>query len=59
MNEISIIIDGVRYDAVKAEELYSCKGCVFQKRNKMCVFVKFCAHNRDIIFKKSNKKFEP
>ena len=60
MNEVSIIINGVRYDAVETKELYSCEGCDL---TEMCSkpLIGFCTdwflHN--IVFKKSDKKFEP
>ena len=63
MNEVSIIINGVRYDAVEAEST----GCKW----KDCDLFKYCRHNgyrnprvceispKNITFKKSTKKFEP
>jgi hypothetical protein len=71
MNEVSIIINGVRYDAlggVKTQN--SCKGCdmasecedlfgVIDSRTGMYINTvdDFCVKN-NIIFKKSDKKFE-
>ena len=57
MNEVSIIINGVRYDAVKG--IY-CSECVFdidcerEKANLCSILDVF-----DCGFKKSDKKFEP
>ena len=57
MNEVSIIINGVRYDAV---EWLWCIECVFDKD---CG--RHCANLCDLLgvsncgFKKSDKKFEP
>lgn len=62
MNEVSIIINGVRYDAVETE-LTGCKW-------KDCDLFKYCRHNeyrdprvceispKNITFKKSTKSFE-
>lgn len=60
MNEVSIIINGVRYDAVMQDD--SRKGCLG------CAFFETCAKNisnclflgdtEGMIFKKSDKKFE-
>lgn len=63
MNEVSIIINGVRYDAVEASK----KGCVCHG----CDLEKLCDNSPDCIvdlcatlvgklrcFKKSDKKFE-
>ena len=61
MNEVSIIINGVRYDAVDAPLTnYPCSHCdaydycIEQKDDVLCA-----THNvLDKIFKKSDKKFE-
>ena len=62
MNEVSIIINGVRYDAVELENLPSCKG--------YCDLYDFCREDCEYslcgyfelqdfsLFKKSDKKFE-
>ena len=61
MNEVSIIINGVRYDSIQVEGEASCKMCDLNS----------CCHDYDIIFfctsvcnlsqcfKKFDKKFEP
>ena len=60
-NEISIIIDGVRYDAVETN-LTGCKknGCdLFRYCYKGYENPRVCKiASRNIIFKKSDKKFE-
>ena len=57
MNEVSIIINGVRYDEVKSEHPFCCKGCAFSK--KLCKLTDLCRYKgEDYIFKKSDKKFE-
>lgn len=57
MNEVSIIINGVRYDAVKSEQPFNCKGCAFIKPS--CKLTDLCRYKgEDYIFKKSDKKFE-
>ena len=63
MNEVSIIINGVRYDAVKGD--YHCKDCDL---NDKCSYLQdkldvdllhLCAHEMPKqVFKKSDKKFE-
>lgn len=58
MDQISIIINGVRYDAVKAEEHKSCKGCELKPDHLPCLLA-LCNYNGgDFIFKKSTKSFE-
>ena len=56
MNEVSIIINGVRYDAVKG---LFCTACVFDED---CYRHIFCLCDmlgvNDCGFKKSDKKFE-
>lgn len=69
MTEISIIINGVRYDAVYSKGLY-CECCDINELcsslfdftcsfSGMCEngLIEFCLHN-NIVFKKSDKKFE-
>lgn len=56
-NQVSIIINGVRYDAVKFDKsVHQCELCE-------CVGVCFklgaCPLPSDYFFKKSDKKFEP
>lgn len=58
MNEISIIINGVRYDAVEKEEQENvCGGCDLYGK---CVLTESCETliSLERVFKKSNKKFE-
>ena len=71
MNEVSIIINGVRYDSVSGIKTQnSCKDCdmtsecedlfgVIDSRTGMYINTvdDFCVKN-NIIFKKSDKKFE-
>lgn len=52
MNEVSIIINGVRYDAVKPEIPNSCAGCEIQ----LAEACGMCSLNK--VFKKSTKSFE-
>lgn len=56
-NQMSIIINGVRYDSTKEKKLYSSEGCELLKKNRICLLTRFCGPNRTI-FKKSDKKFE-
>lgn len=59
MNEVSIIINGVRYDAVETEYPCSCKGCVFATKFNLCEMTDLCRYKgADYIFKKSTKSFE-
>ena len=56
-NQVSIIINGVRYDAVKVENNdYTCKGC--ELPIGIC---EICGSllNDCQVFKKSDKEFEP
>ena len=57
MNEVSIIIDGVRYDAVE-DHTTLCSECdlreCLDRRYCLCLGLKM----ENIIFKKSDKKFE-
>lgn len=60
MNKVSIIINGVRYDAVEDEESYCCGCdlldlCKFHCNNSLCEQLGI---NLGFIFKKSNKNFE-
>jgi hypothetical protein len=52
MNEVSIIINGVRYDAVKSEKPLSCEGCEIPMAEACCI----C--DLKGVFKKSTKSFE-
>lgn len=56
MNEVSIIINGVRYDAIQSGRPYSCRDCDLFCPEE-CKFVEICNEN-DTIFNKSNKSFE-
>lgn len=64
MNEISIIINGVRYDAVEEKDTNFNSQCAFYSKGKHCVD---CIIGMDTcerligvegVFKKSNKSFE-
>lgn len=59
-NQVSIIINGVKYDEVEAECTYSCEICdlmdVCDVENNICTALNVHAFN---CFKKSDKKFEP
>ena len=58
MNEVSIIINGVRYDAMEREtQEFLCCGCDLYKN---CKLADTCGDliGLNKIFKKSNKKFE-
>ena len=56
MNEVSIIINGVRYDAVEAEpQDFICKGCELPM-GLLCSDCQNMLANK--VFKKSDKKFE-
>lgn len=59
MNEVSIIINGMRFDAVNEEDYRSCKGCDIGKNASTagCLLSGLC-RRRNIIFKKSTKSFE-
>ena len=58
MNEVSIIINGVRYDAVEEEQPRSCRGCDILNSNITitCLLSAVCVRS-GVIFKKSTKKF--
>lgn len=58
MNEVSIILNGVRYDAVEREEQGNlCDGCDLYTN---CVLADSCENliRLERVFKKSDKKFE-
>ena len=58
MNEVSIIINGVRYDAVETDTKERlCSGCDFYEN---CELYVCCGHliGLNQVFKKSDKKFE-
>lgn len=57
MNEVSIIIDWVRYDAVPEEDIRSCKGCEIPRGTADCLLSAIC-RRCSVVFKKSDKKFE-
>lgn len=57
-NQVSIIINGVRYDSIKEKEIRSCQGCELLKKSRICLLTKLCGLN-GTIFKKSDKKYEP
>jgi hypothetical protein len=64
MNEVSIIINGVRYDAVGNNELAlgTCQCCDLLDMCKAHCNFNLCEQlgmNFDYCFKKSDKKFEP
>ena len=59
MNEVSIIINGVRYDAVISKEQASCNGCELKPICRNHPLSQLCTYAlNDIIFKKSTKSFE-
>lgn len=64
MNEVSIIINGVRYDAVEQNEFSGCYGCDLYhtlSRNCghcICTALDGCIDMYKMVFKKSDKKFE-
>ena len=61
MNEVSIIINGVRYDAVDAKTEFTCEECDLRDLCGILQYTCLC-HVFDITknqcFKKSDKKFE-
>lgn len=66
MNEVSIIINGVRYDAVDCVGVDECATCDFKEYcdnvdKSNGGFTAFCAYIADSPrnFKKSTKSFEP
>ena len=59
MNEVSIIINGTRYDAVK-EECPNCLQCDLHNDCDELTYENLCCSlTPRCIFKKSDKKFEP
>ena len=64
MNEVSIIINGVRYDAVKEVNTLDDSNCIFYDKEKGCkpclIGMVTCEKliGLDYVFKKSNKSFE-
>ena len=59
MNEVSIIINGVRYDAVE-EESASCHQCDLHCDCDEDTYENLCYSLAPMcVFKKSDKKFEP
>ena len=63
MNEVSIIINGVRYDAVEQDTFIGCHGCdllnvVYASNECICFALIGVADMRNVIFKKSTKSFE-
>lgn len=55
MNEISIIINGVRYDAVESKEPHSCAGC--ELNYELCLKANgLCSDNT--VFKELPKKIK-
>ena len=60
-NQVSIIINGVRYDAVDMDGKESCNGCDLLDRCKAHCNFNLCEQlgiGMWYIFKKSDKKFE-
>lgn len=58
MNEVSIIINGVRYDAVESISIeHFCDGCDLLRD---CIIANDCENliGLERVFKKSDKKFE-
>lgn len=64
MNEVSIIINGVRYDAIEEKDPNDSSRCDFYTKKTRCrgciIGMDFCEQliGVDGIFKKSDKKFE-
>ena len=58
MYDVSIIVNGVRYDKVVAKEHNSCKGCELKDKCRLHSLYKKCCDAGDWIFKKSTKSFE-
>ena len=65
MNEVSVIINGVRYDAVRTNKEFAHPSCC-----NVCALGSWCIQgdtclcytfdlNEKTVFKKSDKKFEP
>ena len=57
MNEVSIVINGVRCDAEHEEYFRSCRGCEITRGTADCLLSAIC-RRCSVIFKKSDKKFE-
>jgi hypothetical protein len=61
MDEVSIIINGVRYDAVETKTEFTCEECELRDLCQQVQYTCLC-HIFDITvnqgFKKSDKKFE-
>lgn len=57
MNEISIIINGERYDSVPEEDFRSCRGCEIVRGTADCLLSAIC-RRKYVIFKESTKSFE-
>lgn len=60
-NELSIIIYGVRYDAVEAKTEFTCEECDLRKICEQAPYCSICLvfdFRDNKCFKKSNKKFE-
>ncbi len=63
MNEVSIIINGFRYDAVflENEEDAICSNCDLRYFCREFVLIDLCTFEEDnpnVVYKSSNKKFE-
>ena len=61
MDEVSIIINGVRYDAVDAKTEYSCEECDLRHLCEKAQYMSLCLIldvKENKCFKKSDKKFE-
>lgn len=62
MNEVSIIINGTRYDAVDAQKMDAdCDFCDLAKTCYIFELTSFCSYyvGEDKHFKESTKSFEP
>lgn len=59
MNEVSIIFNGIRFDAVPEKDIHSCRGCDIGKNAPTadCLLSALC-RKHNLIFKKSTKTFE-
>ena len=61
MNEVSIIINGVRYDAVKSKAEFTCEECDLRHLCEKAQYMSLCLIldiEENKYFKKSDKKFE-
>ena len=61
MNEVSIIINGVRYDAVETKTEFACEECDLRKICEQAPYCTICLVfdiGENKCFKKSDKKFE-